>query len=84
MGYQHANPLAEELGHGYGLTVFCECGRCTELRRADMEALIKRKGPDAKAHTNWFKCSDCGRKAEQMHRRLLMYDPGEEKGDPLP
>lgn len=82
MGYQAANTLSEELKNGYGMTIFCACGRCKQLRRADMEALIAVKGRNARAHTDWFKCSDCGRKSEQMHRRLLIYDPGEEKGPP--
>ena len=84
MGYQAANTLGEDLDHGYGMTIHCACGHCKELHRPDMEALIALKGRDARPHTDWFKCLKCERSAAKMHMRLLMYDPGEEKGDPLP
>ena len=85
LGNAVGNSLSSLLDIGYGLTVHCRnCTRARMLQRKDMEELIARRGPDAEPAVNWFRCSGCGKRPNELHLRLLMYDPGELKGPPLP
>lgn len=84
MPHEMVRTLGDILDSGNGITVHCQCGHCKEFDRAGMEALIAKRGREAKPHTDWFpECSACGEPANMIHLRLLMYDPGEEKGPPI-